>query len=252
MKGLARLLSAINHSPPARSWVKVWGNTMASPSLDRTLYLWLHRLGWMGAAERRKLAEWIRPGMRVVDVGANIGLYGGLFSRLVGPEGQVVCVEPVDANQESLCRSAARNEWHNVEIHHCALAAESGYARLVCDPLNSGNNCIEPLAVASLGASPLRTLDDIVAGRRVDFLKIDVQGWEAAVLQGGKNTLRKNRPMRVFLEIWPRGLRKAGSNEKEIFDLLKSAGFRIEYPAGWNGTSDISASGYYDITAVAD
>ncbi len=250
--GVSRLAAGINHSPLARSWVTVWGQPMSSPSLDRTLYLWLHRLGWMGGGERAQLAEWIRPGMCVVDVGANVGLYTGLFSRLVGPSGKVISVEPVDSNWESLCRSAKRNAWSNVEIHHCALAAESGAARMSCDPLNSGNNRIERIGSDDDAAGvPLKTLDGIVAGRRVDFLKIDVQGWEASVLRGSRQTLRENRPMHAFLEIWPSGLRRAGSGPREIFELLRDAGFAIRSPQGWDGGPGSPRSGYYDIVAGA-
>jgi FkbM family methyltransferase len=251
VNGISHLASSLNRSSLARSWVSVWGNVILSPSFDRTLYLWLHRLGWMGAAERRELSEGIRAGMHVVDVGANIGLYTGLFSRLVGCDGSVISVEPVDANWQSLRRSIERNQWTNVELHHCALAAASGHARMVCDPLNSGNNRIEPVAAAEADTSTLKTLDEIVAGRRVDLLKIDVQGWEAAVLRGGVRTLRENRPMRIFVEIWPSGLEKAGSSPREIYGILHEAGFEIDSPAGWMGENVRSSAGYYDVVAVA-
>jgi FkbM family methyltransferase len=249
MSGISRFAAGLNRSRFSRCWVKVWGNVMASPSLDRTLYLWLHRLGWMARGERERLAEWIRPGMCVVDVGANVGLYTGLFSRLVGPTGRVISVEPVDANFESLSRSVRRNGWANVEAHHCALAAESGAARMKCDPLNSGNNAIERIVDDTAAGVTLKTVDEIVAGRRVDFIKVDVQGWEASVLRGGRRTLRENRPLKLFLEIWPAGLRAAGSSAREIFEFVREAGLEIESPAGWEGLDAPTDAGYYDIVA---
>src|SRR5580698_569946 len=76
-----------------RREMKVWGYRVTPPSLDRLTCLVLHRLGLMGKGEKAAFGRWIRPGMTVVDVGANQGLYALLFSGLVGPSGSVVAFE---------------------------------------------------------------------------------------------------------------------------------------------------------------
>src|SRR5258708_27788033 len=91
---LARLLSWFNLLPFWKRTVRVWGLELRSVSFDRLLYLFLHRLGWMGREEKAFLEQRIRPGMHVVDVGANLGLYTLLLSRLVGESGTVVAFEP--------------------------------------------------------------------------------------------------------------------------------------------------------------
>src|SRR4051812_47558541 len=83
-----------NTLPLWKSRCRVWSQQMSSPSFDRWLYLRLHRLGMMGRDERTFLNQSVRPGMRILDVGSNIGLYSIQMARLVGPTGRVISFEP--------------------------------------------------------------------------------------------------------------------------------------------------------------
>ena len=94
-------------------------------------------------------------------------------------------------------------------------------------------------------------LDSIVAGRKVHFIKIDVQGWEASVLRGARQTLWVNRPLTVRVEIWPSGLRRAGSSVDEVVDLLENAGLEFEAEDKLKLSDSKNSSGYFDITARA-
>ena len=83
------ILFNINRWPIWRHTIKVWGVKLHTPSLDRFLYLFLHRLGVMGKTDKMFFLKSINKGMHVVDVGANIGLYSLFMARCVGPEGRV-------------------------------------------------------------------------------------------------------------------------------------------------------------------
>src|SRR6267143_2214012 len=92
---IASLIYNFNHTPLLwRREINVWDRRMRSASLDRLVALGLHRLGWMGHDEATLLQRLVRPGMSVIDVVANIGLYSLLLSRLVDRNGSVLAFEP--------------------------------------------------------------------------------------------------------------------------------------------------------------
>lgn len=251
-----RLVNGLNHCPVASARMRVWDQRMFSYSFDRTLYLFLHKVGLMGADDKAQFSGWVKPGMTVVDIGANIGVYTGLFSRLVGEHGKVIAVEPAEDNWRALVQAKESNRWDNVEIHKVAVSDKSGPLYVSYGAVNSGNTTVsrEQSAIASHVAEA-STLDDIVAGRPVDLIKIDVQGWEACVLKGARETLTRNRPLLVRLEVLPRALRAAGSSPGEVFGLLEGCGLRIEEYVGLGDEAKKLAEGYfdgYDIVCRAD
>src|SRR5436309_2166812 len=77
-----------------RGRMMVWGFRVHPPTLDRAAAAWLLNAGLMGAAEKRLFERSVERGHRVLDVGANQGLFTLLFSRLVGDEGHVFALEP--------------------------------------------------------------------------------------------------------------------------------------------------------------
>jgi hypothetical protein len=72
------------------------------------------------------------------------------------------------------------------------------------------------------------TLDDVLDGVPVDFVKIDVQGGELSVLRGMKRTVQANPRLQLFVELWPFGLRAAGSSADELLALVAAYGFTVE------------------------
>jgi FkbM family methyltransferase len=100
----------------------------------------MHRLGLMGAEQKRFYEKLLRPGSTVVDVGANQGLYSLLFSKLVGPQGRVFSFEPDPALFQSLQNNCYRNGATNIKYFNCALGAQVETLMLYHSRLNSGDN----------------------------------------------------------------------------------------------------------------
>jgi len=199
------------------------------------------------------LSQVVRNDMVVMDVGANVGLYTGLFSKLVGPMGRVIAVEPNALNWIALQTAMSRNGWSNVESYRCALHDRRDSLLLVDNPCNSGNHAISMCpSKGSRGVATVeaRSLDEVVNGRRVDFIKIDVQGWEFKVLQGARETLAKDHPLTLLVELWPYGLHRNGVKANDIINLLKRFSFRLVDP--WTGKPFVAApsTGYTDVLAV--
>ncbi len=216
-----------------RGWTPVWGSRLRAPTFDRWLALQLHRAGCMGVADRKLLEAQIKPGMTIVDIGANQGLYTLLFSRLTGEHGKVLAFEPDDLLHAALQGNLVSNHADNVRPFHVALGSRRDTMTLYRSLLNSGDN---RLATNSATAGPresvqvrIERLDQVLAGQRIDFVKMDVQGWEMEVLRGMQGLLDApaNARMAIYFEYWPQGLHDAGSEPSEPLAFLIRNGFAV-------------------------
>lgn len=164
----------------------------------------LHR--WKGEPELRELPRLVRPGTVAIDAGAHFGTYSHALARLVGTEGAVLAIEPV-AEDAALLRAAARQLRLPIEVHEVALSDESGTAELRIPALHGRDKTALSTLEARDAGGQTRTvttvrLDDLLATetRPVSFIKIDVEGHEAAVLAGARETLAAHRPT-LLIEI---------------------------------------------------
>lgn len=227
---IGQLASAINNLPIWRRRVRVWSYEVMPPNGDRFLNLCLHRFRLMGDLQKRIYERLLVPGMNVVDVGANQGLYTLLFSRLVGPAGHVYSLEPDATLFAALEENCRHNRAANVSCYNYALGASAETKTLFHSRVNSGDN-----RLAASGKPDwfykvvvqVRRADDVLARARVDFIKIDVQGWEFEVLKGMTELWRRNLDISLYFEFWPFGLRRAGCDPVELLQYVQSAGFRI-------------------------
>jgi FkbM family methyltransferase len=225
---IAALLYGLNRARLWRRWVPVWGHKLRASSLDRLLCLWLHRAGLMGREERRFLQQVIAPGMRIADVGANVGLYTLLLSRLAGPGGHVYAIEPEPVLFRTLCHNCRGNRAGNVTPLNCALGAAAGRTVFYRSALNCGDNRLGGLGWEGQGVEvSLARLDDLLPAPRLDFIKMDVQGYELQALRGMNRVFAENPGLRLYLEFWPAGLRAAGTEPEELLDFLFAKGLRV-------------------------
>lgn len=239
---IAAALSRLNRSGVWRRRVRVGDDALRAPSLDRLVYLWLHRCGFMGAEEGRTLRRLVRPGAHVVDIGANVGLYTLLLSRLVGDEGRVFAYEPEPDLFAALRENCFANQVANVIPVNCALGEASGRVRFYRSVFNSGDNRLGGFGWAAEAVEvEMARLDDVLSDARVDFIKMDVQGYEMRVLTGMQRLLAANPHLEIYFEFWPHGLTAAGSEPEGLLRHLHDRGFRIYQP---HGTDLVEAPGW--------
>jgi FkbM family methyltransferase len=175
----------------------------------------------------------LRPGMVVVDVGANIGLFSAVAASIVGRTGRVVAVEPEARNCAFIHRTLQRNGFTQVEVVQAAVAARCGAGELFLNEENKADHRI--FAAGSRDprrsvAVELLTLDELVARQglpRVDVLKMDIQGAEGAAFEGMPQVLRDNHDIVVLMEFWPWGLRQAGSDPAALLRAWRELGFGV-------------------------
>ena len=232
LRALDRTAAWFNELPLWKGTCRVWGQRMVSPSFERWLYLRLHQRGLMGKAERTFLESHVRPGMRVLDVGANLGLYSVLIARQAGPTGKVICFEP----DPQLCAALQENCRLNAvtaDARNLALGSSPGALALHKSVINSGDNHLGKAEGALFRRSVMIEvvrLDDLLPALEVDLVKIDVQGWELEAFRGMRQTLLANTGVQVYFEFSPEGYTRAGSTYGELIAFLRGVGLRILDP----------------------
>lgn len=190
----------------------------------------------MGAYERRETDLFrglVRPGMVVLDVGANLGLYTVVAARLAGPAGRVIAFEPDAENVALLRRNVEANGLATVVCERIALSDREGDVSLHVSPDNKGEHTILPGVLDGATTATVRatTVDRYLAAHgiaRLDLVKVDIQGAEPIVLDGMGDTLRRDRPV-LFLEFYPHGIRKAGRDPLAMLRTLESHGYRLAH-----------------------
>ena len=183
-------------------------------------------------ALHRAVRRVLSPGDTFVDVGANFGHYCLLAGMLVGPSGAVHAFEPQSSVAALLAESARRNGMSQVNVHQMALGDEPGTATMyVPRARQSGLGTLRPdaewLASMDAATSQVRVarLDDLAGElglERVRAIKVDAEGYEAAILRGARELLVRARPI-VFFEEGPGDC----DRPSEAVQLLRELGYHL-------------------------
>jgi len=152
-------------------------------------------------SESRIFTQLCQPNDSVVEIGANIGAHTVPMAKAVGVGGMVYAFEPQRVVFQTLCANAALNSLTNVECHWAAVGRESGEV-LIPDINYDKSSNFGGVAVDGFSEGrkvPLVALDSHLDLPHLRLLKIDVEGMEAQVLEGAKETIATHRPY-IYLE----------------------------------------------------
>lgn len=202
-----------------------------------------HLPAWMAAARQMRngkfqyqftkyqaALKYVKQRRVAIDVGAHIGQW----SRNMAEDfAQVQSFEPVPAYAE--CWRANIGAVPNAVLHPVALGLEEGTVSLTCGtPGSHGDTYVAPKETANaVHDVPMRTLDSF-GFQNVDFLKCDCEGYEAFVMRGCEQTIRRWKPC-IIVEQKPKMAQKFGLGETDAVKLLQS----------WGATLRTSLSGDY-------
>lgn len=168
----------------------------------------------------------VRPGDRVVDLGANVGLYTKALSECVGPAGAVIAAEPVPDTFDVLDANVRRLGLGNVRVYNVAVSDADGWAVMEVPAYRSGGeNLYEARIVADATTGvrvPTRTLDALAGDGPVAFVKCDVEGHELSVLRGAQRVLREQKPA-WLIEVG--GDPDQPGAAQQVFELMRGFGY---------------------------
>ena len=207
----------------------------------------LESAGGAGGEQRvlERLVAFLKPDDVVFDIGANVGLYTVFLARVVGDGGRAISFEPESRTYAHLLDNLKLNALTNVRCFRKALGERSGRAKLYSGEVIGGASLVH----AHGGDDPGEVVD-IVEGDQLVLaedlplpraVKIDVEGYEYAVIQGLRRTLADHACELVCCEVHPARL-PADVKPEMIVDLLRSVGFsRIDTYPRWDKTFHLLA-----------
>lgn len=151
-----------------------------------------------------------------LDIGAHVGFW---TEPLAGVFGRVIAWEPVSELADCWRRNC--EDLKNVECRQYAASSDSRVLDMVMVAGNSGN-CHISAGAASSFTVPSETIDSL-ALEHVDFIKIDVEGWELEVVRGAEETIKRCRPL-IVVEQKLGNAERYGVDQHAAVDLLMSWG----------------------------
>ncbi|HEY5306158.1 MAG TPA: FkbM family methyltransferase [Pseudolabrys sp.] len=198
----------------------------------------------LGVFERQELklvSNVFHEGMNVVDVGANVGVYTAIAMHRIKKRGRIIAFEPHPESRDYLMQTVAENfdllpadERPEVDILDMAASASDGEAKLFCNSENKGDNRLyssELTPEATALSIRARRIDSVLREHKmtaIDFLKVDVQGYEFEVIQGAREILRNSADVVILSEFWPDGIQRASHcDSHEYLTFLADLGFHI-------------------------
>jgi FkbM family methyltransferase len=169
--------------------------------------------GYWEFTESMVLLSLIRPGMTILDVGANLGYYSMLLARSLGSEGELQAFEPEPKNfflllANTLLLQQREPICPRIQLHRKALSDQLGTQTLQLDPSNFGfhqlitetNLQTQTVSVETTTIDHLRESGQLT--RKIDLIKADIQGHELEMLQGAEKTISSDHPL-LALELEP-------------------------------------------------
>jgi FkbM family methyltransferase len=172
-----------------------------------------------------RVADFIKPGDVIIDIGANLGYYSCMFAEKTGPKGKVYAIEPIPLYREILERNI--NKFDNILILPYALGLEEGtikmgnsssqkYRHGLMHVLKEGEEANEVYTV------PVKHPLDIFGKlSHIDYIKCDIEGYEIPVIPAMRPLLEKHRPI-VQVET-------EGQNKQIIMSLFEQLDYVTVY-----------------------
>jgi len=219
---------AVSRNAPSATTVE--GLTIYVDPNDSAIGSFLRRRGEYEPAVTAAVKRLLRSGDTFVDCGASFGYFSALAGRIVGPEGSVVAFEPGPQNQSLLLLNLMANGSTAAEVHQLALSDDVGMCRYGRSGANGFISSFDgdPAHLATHDLVRCTTLDRVIGERRVDMMKVDVEGAEGRVFKGAEGVLRRSVPTLLF-EFSPPSLAvTSGMSGEDLLQFLSHLGYAID------------------------
>jgi FkbM family methyltransferase len=176
--------------------------------------------------ETRLCNALISSGDTCLDIGANIGYYSVLFAKLVGPSGKVIAAEPDPDNFKLLKKNSSLCENANtISLHQTAFGNEEKVTALFKSKDNHGmHRLYSSICCSEESSSVSVVLGDSLNIVDIDFLKIDIEGYELPALSGLKKTIENSPKIKILTEYSPLSISEAGFSPRAMIELMLSFG----------------------------
>lgn len=167
-------------------------------------------------------------GQTIIDVGASIGLYTIFFAKMVGENGKVYAFEPEPHNFELLKKNITINGFKNVILENKAVSDVSGTVKMEVAENVANHRITKNLLKPTFDVESI-SIDDYFKNKipKIDFLKIDTEGYDGYVISGSTKTLTENPSVKILLEFHTKFMREAGLEPLNLFKILSDLKLKI-------------------------
>ncbi len=197
--------------------------------------------------ETKSIMGLVKAGNRFLDIGANIGYYTVLVAQLVGSAGRVFAIEPNDTNFEILdVNTRSWQEEGRVKVFHNALSDIVGSANLYLSSYNGGMHRLYSSIVCtdeSIAVMAIR--GDALQLEPLDFIKIDIEGFEPRAIRGLQQTLQDSPHVKILSEFSPFSIMEAGESPLKWLEWMINQEF-IPLAQSQGRWSHVACSGLLD------
>ena len=225
--GIVRKLQRFANSNLKPDWVEIEGEKMY---LDKVDALSLSINGIHEKIITNLIKKEIHSGDVVLDIGAHIGYYTLQFANLVGSTGKVYAFEPEPKNFELLKKNVQINKHDNVVLIQKIVSDKDGIVEFFISKFDSiGNKLFKSNEAGSSIKIESTTLDEYFKDlkKKIDFIKMDIQGGEGKAILGMKNLLKENKNLKIIQEWWPDALKQNHANPEDHLKFLQHIGYKF-------------------------
>lgn len=165
-----------------------------------------------------------------MDIGANCGMFTVHLAKILGDKGEVISVEPEKGNIVLLKKNVEINKLKNVSVVEKGVYSKTGEMTFYLDDFGTGGHSLLKTDAKKKETVKVDTIDNIVNSlkiKKVNIIKIDVEGAEIEAFKGSKKTLKKFHPKIIFEAV-------DEDKRKEIEEFLSKYDYRIRKIGDWN------------------
>lgn len=174
----------------------------------------------------------VKPGMTVFDLGANFGWFTLVLSRLVGKSGKVYAFEADPSLVKTLRENVKINNFSNVLIQPLAVSNKTGISKFSLNESYDTRSQLDSISpskdTVDVKITSLDEFSVLEKLKKVDFIKMDIEGSEPKALQGMKKIISENPQLKIITEFNQNAMLAVGSSPEDLIDFLLDVGFIIE------------------------
>lgn len=178
----------------------------------------------------RVVKSLIRKDSVCLDLGANIGFWTNFLLSECAVE-KVYSFEPEPHNVDLFRRNSSLNQIERkIEFYPMAAGEKAGQLDLYLSDDNAGDHQLYKTGEQRRRVTvQVERIDDLIPERKIDFIKMDVQGFEPFVINGMWDLIDRSPELVLLTEFWPSGIKKAGGDPDKMLALFDQRGFKFHY-----------------------
>lgn len=173
----------------------------------------------------------LKPGMTVIDLGANIGYLTLIMADLMKGKGVLYAIEPDPRNVSLLEYNITANKYKFIERYNLAISNKTGKSKFCVAGSSNLSSMTKTKSTKKVVQVKTNMLTDFIKGRKFpEFIKMDVEGHEVEILDGAYELFKKNNfPCKIVMEIHPKFYNEKHSLEKQLRRYINELGFKTKY-----------------------